>query len=280
MKKILSINFLLAYFVTINLCFGQKTSKIKVLDSDNTPLENILVINDKNKKYIYTDKNGLSSLPYENIFDTIIITNPIYYKKKVTIKDIRSNNNIIKISQKVEYLNEIIVKADKPIKFDYLFEYKKKNNFIKIMGSDASTISSYEHKKCKNCILKAFSFKFKISLNNDNDYYLIRPLVMIKTKDSFKPLLNSNKLIKINNKSDVVNIDISKFNIKLEKNKKYFFGFTLLNKLDLKKAIKISIIKPRKVYTYIKASPTKKWYKLQNKKGFSLDLKLYFEKID
>ena len=111
MKKL--INFNIVFLIFINFCLGQEKVSGYVLDEDtNLPLNNVAIYDNNSDQIYYSDSDGyFEFIKNKNTVEIVFfIEGYILLSKQLDEDNVNLN---IKLSSRVEKLNEVVVRANK-----------------------------------------------------------------------------------------------------------------------------------------------------------------------
>ena len=111
MKKL--INFNIVFLIFINLCLGQDKVSGYVLDEDtNLPINNVAIYDNNSDQIYYSDSDGyFEFIKNKNTVEIVFfIEGYILLSKQLDEDNVNLN---IKLSSRVEQLNEVVVRANK-----------------------------------------------------------------------------------------------------------------------------------------------------------------------
>lgn len=111
MKKL--INFNIVFLIFINLCLGQDKVTGYVLDEDtNLPINNVAIYDNNSDQIYYSDSDGyFEFIKNKNTVEIVFfIEGYILLSKQLDEDNVNLN---IKLSSRVEQLNEVVVRANK-----------------------------------------------------------------------------------------------------------------------------------------------------------------------
>ena len=111
MKKL--INFNIVFLIFINLCLGQDKVSGYVLDEDtNLPINNVAIYDNNSDQIYYSDNDGyFEFIKNKNTVEIVFfIEGYILLSKQLDEDNLNLN---IKLSSRVEQLNEVVVRANK-----------------------------------------------------------------------------------------------------------------------------------------------------------------------
>ena len=111
MKKL--INFNIVFLIFINFCLGQEKVSGYVLDEDtNLPLNNVAIYDNNSDQIYYSDSDGyFEFIKNKNTIEIVFFIEGYILLSKQLDED---NVNLdIKLSSRVEQLNEVVVRANK-----------------------------------------------------------------------------------------------------------------------------------------------------------------------
>ena len=111
MKKL--INFNIVFLIFINFCLGQDKVSGYVLDEDtNLPINNVAIYDNNSDKIYYSDSDGyFEFIKNKNTVEIVFfIEGYILLSKQLDEDNVNLN---IKLSSRVEQLNEVVVRANK-----------------------------------------------------------------------------------------------------------------------------------------------------------------------
>ena len=111
MKKL--INFNIIFLILINFCLGQDKISGYVLDKDtNLPINNVAIYDNNSDQIYYSDSDGyFEFMKNKNTVEIVFfIEGYILLSKKLDGDNVKLD---IKLSSRVEQLNEVVVRANK-----------------------------------------------------------------------------------------------------------------------------------------------------------------------
>ena len=111
MKKL--INFNIVFLIFINFCLGQEKVSGYVLDEDtNLPLNNVAIYDNNSDQIYYSDSDGyFEFIKNKNTVEIVFFIEGYILLSKQLDED--NVNLSIKLSSRVEKLNEVVVRANK-----------------------------------------------------------------------------------------------------------------------------------------------------------------------
>jgi hypothetical protein len=242
MKKLI---ITLCFICFSSFAFSQNKNIVVVDSLNKIPIQFVKIINiETNEVYVskingkfsidnkisnnnyYTDCNGYENKKFEikNLSDTLFLK-----KSEIRLRDVKYTNNK---NESIELGNH----RDKAKTSKINFEYKKNNIYAVFIKNTENTID----------YIKKIIFKLKKS--NSNIVY-IRPYVFSvdKFNNPFQEITNNNIVFEVKNNTNIVEIDVSDFNIEFSENG-IFLGFELIND---SKSIKIGIGKSKERNSFI-----------------------------
>ena len=120
MKKLINFNIIL--LILINFCLGQDKISGYVLDKDtNLPINNVAIYDNNSDQIYYSHSDGyFEFMKNKNTVEIVFfIEGYILLSKKLDGDNVKLD---IKLSSRVEQLNEVVVRANKK----KIFKIKKK----------------------------------------------------------------------------------------------------------------------------------------------------------
>ena len=111
MKKL--INFNIVFLIFINFCLGQEKVSGYVLDEDtNLPINNVAIYDNNSDQIYYSDSDGyFEFIKNKNTVEIVFFIEGYILLSKQLDED--NVNLSIKLSSRVEKLNEVVVRANK-----------------------------------------------------------------------------------------------------------------------------------------------------------------------
>ena len=104
----------LSLFVLIIIVFFAKGQEVKIIDKTTLqPIENVCLFTQEKNKTAITNKHGIAKLCDFNEDDEIIIRHPFFKIIQISLKDIKAQNNIIKLDETAIKLEEVVISTIK-----------------------------------------------------------------------------------------------------------------------------------------------------------------------
>ncbi|MDU8884809.1 TonB-dependent receptor [Yeosuana sp. MJ-SS3] len=120
------------YMLSFSLSLWSQEVKV-IVKIANTPISNVAIYNSEQNIYTITNINGIANLDRFSDTEDIYFEHILHVNIKLNKQQIRANNNVIYLEQKVEDLEEIVLSASK-------FEQSKKDIPQKIVSISSRTI--------------------------------------------------------------------------------------------------------------------------------------------
>lgn len=177
--------------------------------------------------------------------------------------------------EKVNVLEEVIVIAQQPPKYEIKKELKGKKYLTQLASRNISVVSTYHQKNTMNLVGMKFWCDAS-DLKMEEEIIFARPLLLSETMEI---MLYSPQSFPLNNNTKEIIFSFSSNPIQLEENKTYFIGFEILDKNNTNKTIKVRALNKKKSYSLLKMNNSTDWIRQDNTPhGYSLDYELYFIK--
>ncbi len=207
MKLIL---FLFLLYLSIFQVLAQSNINAVITDKDNVPLEFVNISVNQTIRGTYTNKNGEFSINDLFTNDTLKFSSLGYKNKNISINNIKDT---IRLDEHIINLKEVIVKSEYQSKIIGINKYRiEKNGIGDFNGYVVGTII----KKIPYSFLESVEIYILQSQNNPKNKFLLR-IFNIDTVSGYPKadLLNERVFIPVS-KNGWINIDLSKYKIKVE----------------------------------------------------------------
>lgn len=273
MKKLKRLLFFyLILFSGIIKC--QNLIDVKIVTSENNEaIENAIVLNLQNNKFVYTDSFGLSSLNYKTELDSFKIIIPSFNEKTFIIKNIKQNHTV-SLEPRITLLKEVIVKSRnedyKKLK-NYSVKSKKKY-YTSHISNGGAIVSEFILNEDRNKKLQSISFFIKAEEGVE-----IRPLLYEISKEGWVPVIETPLTFFVNSESQELNMNIENLDIELKPRTRYVIGIALIDKNKTNRVEILSSLN-KGLISYLKPKPNSNWFRIQpTNPNFSIYYSVYFK---
>ncbi|MEA3496773.1 MAG: TonB-dependent receptor [Bacteroidota bacterium] len=104
----------LSLLILIIIAFFAKGQEVKIIDKTTLqPIENVCLFTQEKNRTAITNKHGIAKLSDFKENDEIIVRHPFFKIIQISLKDIKAQNNIIKLDETAIKLDEVVISTTK-----------------------------------------------------------------------------------------------------------------------------------------------------------------------